>query len=112
MVFYYKKEYKDLYFPKKKHELITVPEMNYLAVSGSGDPNKEDGTYKNALEMLYSVDYTIKMNKKGEHKIPGYFDFVVPPLEGLWWMKGDSKIDYSHKLFLDFNDSFTRLCYS
>ena len=77
MVFYYKKEYKDLYFPKKKPELITVPEMNYLAVSGSGDPNKED--------------------KKGEHKIPGYFDFVVPPLEGLWWMKGDSKIDYSHK---------------
>lgn len=77
MVFYYKKEYKDLYFPKKKPELITVPEMNYLAVSGSGDPNKED--------------------KKGEHKIPGYFDFVVPPLEVLWWMKGDSKIDYSHK---------------
>src|SRR5699024_12146 len=71
--------------------------LNYLAVSGSGDPNKEDGTDKNALEMLYSVAYTIKMNKKGEHKIPGYFDFVVPPLEGLWWMKGDSKIDYSHK---------------
>lgn len=84
MVFDYKKEYKDLYFPKKKPELITVPEMNYLAVSGSGDPNKEDGTYKNALEMLYSVAYTIKMSKKGEHKIPDYFDFVFPPLEGLW----------------------------
>lgn len=97
MVFDYKKEYKDLYFPKKKPELITVPEMNYLEVSGSGDPNKEDGTYKNALEMLYSIAYTIKMSKKGEHKIPGYFDFVVPPLEGLWWMKCDSKIDYSHK---------------
>ncbi len=97
MVFDYKKEYKDLYFPKKKPELITIPEMNYLAVSGSGDPNKEDGTYKNALEMLYSVAYTIKMSKKGEHKILGYFDFVVPPLEGLWWMRDDSKIDYSHK---------------
>lgn len=71
MVFDYKKEYKDLYFPKKKPELITIPEMNYLAVSGSGDPNKEDGTYKNALEMLYSVAYTIKMSKKGEHKILG-----------------------------------------
>lgn len=58
--------------------------MNYLAVLGSGDPNKEDGTYKNALEMLYSVAYTIKMSKKGEHKIPDYFDFVFPPLEGLW----------------------------
>lgn len=97
MVFDYKKEYKDLYFPKKKPELITITEMNYLAVSGSGDPNKEDGTYKNALEMLYSVAYTIKMSKKGEHKILGYFDFVVPPLEGLWWMRDDSKIDYSHK---------------
>ena len=79
MVFDYKKEYKDLYFPKKKPELITITEMNYLAVSGSGDPNKEDGTYKNALEMLYSVAYTIKMSKKGEHKILGYFDFVVLP---------------------------------
>ncbi len=97
MVFDYKKEYKDLYLPKKKPELITIPEMNYLAVSGSGDPNKEDGTYKNTLEMLYSVAYTIKMSKKGEHKISGYFDFVVPPLEGLCWMRDDSKIDYAHK---------------
>ena len=92
-----KKNIKIYISQKKKPELITVPEMNYLAVSGSGDPNKEDGTYKNALEMPYSVAYTIKMSKKGEHKIPGYFDFVVPPLEGLWWMKCDSKIDYSHK---------------
>ena len=79
-----KKEYKNLYHPKKQPEIIKVPEMNYIAVSGSGDPNQEDGTYHKALELLYGLAYTIKMSKKSEHKIPGYFDYVVPPLEGLY----------------------------
>ena len=97
MAFDYKKEYKNLYHPKKQPEIIKVPKMNYIAVSGSGDPNQEDGTYQEALGLLYGLAYTIKMSKKGEHKIPGYFDYVVPPLEGLWWSKDQQKIDYAHK---------------
>ena len=97
MVFDFKKEYRDLYLPKKKPEIITVPEINYLAVSGSGDPNQKDGAYKKALELLYGIAYTIKMSKKGKHRIPGYFDFVVPPLEGLWWSKDKQMVDYAHK---------------
>ena len=97
MTFDYKKEYKELYLPKRKPEFVTVPAMNYLAVSGSGDPNQEDGEYKEAIGLLYGIAYTIKMSKKGSHKIPGYFDYVVPPLEGLWWSKGNKNIDYNHK---------------
>lgn len=97
MAFDYKKEYKNLYHPKKQPEIIKVPKMNYIAVSGSGDPNQEDGTYHKAFELLYGLAYTIKMSKKSEHKIPGYFDYVVPPLEGLWWSKDKQKIDYAHK---------------
>ncbi len=91
MAFDYKKEYKNLYHPKKQPEIIKVPKMNYIAVSGSGDPNQEGGTYHKALELLYGLAYTIKMSKKSEHKMPGYFDYVVPPLEGLWWSKDKQK---------------------
>lgn len=101
MPFDYKKEYKEFYMPPKKPTIITVPEMNFLAVRGQGNPNDENGTYKQAIGLLYGISFTIKMSKKGSHKIEGYFDYVVPPLEGLWWQNSVQGIDYSRKE--DFN---------
>ena len=83
--------------PKGKPEIVTVPKMNYIAVCGKGNPNEEDGEYKKSIELLYGIAYTIKMSKKGDHKIEGYFDYVVPPLEGFWWQENVDGIDYSHK---------------
>lgn len=97
MAFDYKKEYKEFYMPKNKPSIVEVPTMNYIAVRGNGDPNDENGEYKNAIGILYAVAYTIKMSKKGDHKIEGYFDYVVPPLEGFWWQEGVHEIDYAHK---------------
>ena len=97
MAFDFKKEYKEFYLPKAKPELVTVPPMNYIAVRGKGDPNEENGAYKQAIGFLYGVAYTIKMSKKGDHRIEGYFDFVVPPLEGFWQQEGTATIDYVHK---------------
>lgn len=97
MAFDFKKEYKEFYIPKNKPSIIDVPAMNYIAVRGKGDPNEEGGDYKKAIEILYSVAYTIKMSKKGTHEIEGYFDFVVPPLEGFWWQDGVEGVDYSDK---------------
>ena len=97
MAFDYKKEYKEFYMPKNKPGIITVPSMNYIAVRGQGDPNLEDGEYKQAIGMLYGIAYTIKMSKKGDHQIDGYFDFVVPLLEGFWWQDGVAGVDYGHK---------------
>ena len=97
MAFDYKKEYKEFYMPKNKPSLVDVPTMNYIAVRGKGDPNEENGEYKKSIELLYGVAYTIKMSYKGEHKIDGYFEYVVPPLEGFWWQNGVDGIDYAHK---------------
>ena len=97
MPFDYKKEYREFYLPPKKPTIVTVPQMNYLAVRGSGDPNVEGGEYKKSLELLYPIAFTIKMSKKGSHVIDGYFDYVVPPLEGFWWQDGVSGVDFSHK---------------
>lgn len=97
MAFDYKKEYKEFYLPKTQPGLVEVPPMNYVAVRGSGNPNEEDGEYQQAIGLLYGIAFTIKMSKKGDHQIDGYFDYVVPPLEGLWWMKGGGEIDYRHK---------------
>ena len=97
MPFDFKKEYKEFYMPKGKPEIVTVPKMNYIAVRGKGNPNEEDGEYKKSIELLYGIAYTIKMSKKGDHKIEGYFDYVVPPLEGLWWQDDVDGIDYGHK---------------
>ena len=97
MAFDYKKEYKEFYLPKNKPEIITVPTMNFIVVSGKGDPNEKCGEYKDALEMLYGIAYIIKMSKKTNYRIDGYFDYVVPPLEGLWAQKGLVGIDYSRK---------------
>ena len=83
--------------PKGKPEIVTVPKMNYIAVRGRGNPNEEDGEYKKSIELLYGIAYTIKMSKKGDHKIEGYFDYVVPPLEGFWWQENLDGIDYGHK---------------
>ena len=97
MAFDYKKEYKEFYLPKNKPGLITVPRMNFVAVRGRGDPNEEDGAYKQAIGLLYGIAFTIKMSKKGDRQIEGYFDYVVPPLEGFWWQDGVQGIDYAHK---------------
>lgn len=97
MAFDFKKECKDLYSPKTKSTIINVPPMKYIAVRGSGDPNVEDGEYKRSIAMLYAIAYTIKMSKMGDHRIDGYFDFVVPPLEGFWWQNGVTGFDYAHK---------------
>ena len=95
--FDYKKEYKEFYLPKNKPELIDVPAMNYIAVRGQGDPNEEDGEYKAAIGLLYAIAFAIKMSEKGNHKIEGFFDYVVPPLEGFWWQDGVDGVDYAHK---------------
>lgn len=97
MGFDYKKEYKDLYLPKTKPMLIEVPKMKFIMVRGKGNPNSEEGEYKEAIQVLYGLSYAIKMSKKGENKIDGYFEYVVPPLEGMWWSNDEKKIDYQHK---------------
>ena len=107
MAFDYKKEYKEFYLPKNKPSIVTISPMNFIAVRGSGDPNLEGGAYKKAISILYGIAYTLKMSKKGGRQIEGYFDYVVPPLEGLWWQRqtsGDDSssdaaqgIDYSRK---------------
>ena len=97
MAFDYKKEYKEFYMPQAKPSIVTIPPMNYIAVRGKGDPNQEGGEYKAAIGLLYGIAYTVKMSKMGDHRIEGYFDFVVPPLEGFWWQEGDGSIDYAHK---------------
>lgn len=85
MSFDFKKEFKEFYMPKTKPEIIKIPKMNYIAVRGKGNPNEENGEYKNSISMLYSIAFTIKMSYKNGYKIEGYFEYVVPPLEGFWW---------------------------
>ena len=97
MAFDYKKEYKEFYLPKNKPELVNVPKANYIAVRGKGDPNEEDGEYKKSIGILYSVAYTLKMSYKTDYKIKGFFEYVVPPLEGFWWQDGIDGVDYSAK---------------
>ncbi len=97
MAFDFKKEYKEFYMPKNKPEIVTVPPANYIAVRGQGDPNEEGGAYKKAIGVLYAVAYTLKMSYKTEYKIEGFFEYVVPPLEGFWWQEHVDGIDYSNK---------------
>ena len=97
MAFDYKKEYKEFYMPANKPSIVTVPKMNYIAVRGKGNPNDENGEYKNSIGLLYAIAFTIKMSYKGSHKIDGYFEYVVPPLEGFWWQEGSDTIDYANK---------------
>ena len=97
MAFDFKKEYREFYLPKDVPELVSVPGARFIAVRGAGDPNEEGGAYKAAIGVLYAVAYTIKMSKLGDKRMKGYFDFVVPPLEGFWWQEGVGGIDYSNK---------------
>ena len=97
MAFDFKKEYKEFYLPKERPEIVAVPRANYAAVRGQGDPNAPDGAYQQAIAVLYAVAYTIKMSKKGDHRIDGYYDFVVPPLEGFWWQDEIDGVDYGNK---------------
>lgn len=97
MAFDYKKEYKEFYIPPKKPTIVEVPKMNYIAVRGQGNPNEEEGEYKKAIGLLYGIAFTIKMSYKGTHKMEGYFQYVVPPLEGFWWQENVKGVDYSHK---------------
>ena len=92
-----KKSIRKFYLPPKKPQIITIPYMNFIAVKGKGDPNEENGAYKESIGLLYGIAYTIKMSKMGKHKIEGYFDYVVPPLEGFWWQDGIHGVDYTHK---------------
>ena len=97
MAFDFKKEYKEFYLPKTRPGIVQVPPMNFIAVRGQGDPNAEGGDYKAAIGLLYAVAFTIKMSKMGDHRIDGYFDYVVPPLEGFWRQEGVDGIDYTRK---------------
>ncbi|MDD4834654.1 MAG: GyrI-like domain-containing protein [Lutispora sp.] len=97
MAFDFKKEYKEFYMPKNKPEIVTVPPANYIAVGGKGDPNEVDGTYQKAVRILYAIAYTLKMSYKGSYKIDGFFEYVVPPLEGFWWQDNIKGVDYSDK---------------
>lgn len=97
MAFDFKKEYKEFYMPKNKPEIVTVPQANYIAVRGKGNPNEIDGAYQKAISILYAVAYPLKMSYKTEHKIEGFFEYVVPPLEGFWWQDNVDGIDYADK---------------
>lgn len=97
MAFDFKKEYKEYYLPPRKPEIVTVPPANFIAVRGSGNPNDEDGDYKCAINILYAVAYTLKMSYKTDYKINGFYEYVVPPLEGFWWQDGVVGVDYSNK---------------
>ena len=97
MAFDYKKEYKEFYLPPRKPGIVTVPPMNFVSVQGRGDPNEPGGEYQAAMELLYGIAFTIKMSYKGSHKIDGYFEYVVPPLEGLWHQEGVDGVDYARK---------------
>lgn len=93
----FKKVYKQFYMPKKIPTIIDVPTFNYIAIEGKGNPNEQDGEYQEALQLLYAIVFTIKMSKMGEHKLDDYYEYVMPPLEGLWWMPGKEGIDYQNK---------------
>lgn len=97
MAFDYKKEYKEYYMPKNKPSIVEIPKMNYIAVRGKGNPNDEDSEYKQSIELLYAIAYTIKMSYKGVHKIKDYFEYIVPPLEGFWWQESIKGVDYTRK---------------
>ena len=97
MAFDFKKEYKQFYLPKNKPEIVTVPKANFIAIEGQSDPNEEGGAYKQAIGILYAIAYTLKMSYKTDYTIDGFFEYVVPPLEGFWWQEGVQGVDYTNK---------------
>lgn len=97
MTFDFKKEYKEYYQPKKKPEIINIPSFNFIAVRGKENPNEENGMYQQAISVLYAVAYTLKMSYKTDYKIEGFYEYVVPPLEGFWWQEDEKNVDYLNK---------------
>ena len=97
MAFDFKKEYKEFYLPKNRPEIVTVPPASYIAVRGQGDPNEESGAYQRAIQVLYAVAYTLKMSYKTDYRIEGFYEYVVPPLEGFWRQEGAAGVDYANK---------------
>ncbi len=97
MSFDFKKEYKEFYMPKTKPTIVNVPKANYISIRGIGDPNEENGEYQQAISVLYAVAYTLKMSYKTDYKINGFFEYVVPPLEGFWWQENVDGINYADK---------------
>ena len=97
MPFDFKKEYKEFYLPKNKPQIVNVPKANYIAIRGQGNPNEEGGAYQKAIGILYALAYTLKMSYKTDYKIDGFYEYVVPPLEGFWWQDGICGVDYSKK---------------
>ena len=97
MAFDFKKEYSEFYLPKNKPEIVTVPRASYIAVRGQGDPNEEGGAYQAAISVLYAVAYTLKMSYKTDYRIEGFYEYVVPPLEGFWRQEGVAGVDYADK---------------
>ena len=97
MTYDFKKEFKEFYLPSDKPTIVTIPKLNYIAVEGKGDPNEVDGEYQKAMQLLYGIAFTLKMSYKTDYKIDGYFEYVVPPLEGLWWIADYKEFDYSGK---------------
>lgn len=97
MAFDFKKEYKEFYMPKNKPVIVNVPKANFIAVRGKGDPNEENGAYQQAISVLYAVAYTLKMSYKMDYRIEGFFEYIVPPIEGFWWQDSIDGVDYTDK---------------
>ena len=97
MTFDFKKEYREYYRPKNKPEIINIPQFNFIAIRGKGNPNEENGMYQQAIHILYAVAYTLKMSYKTEYKIKGFYEYVVPPLEGFFFLLDKKNVDYLHK---------------
>ena len=97
MAFDFKKEYKEFYMPKNKPQIVNVPKANYIAIRGKGNPNEEGGAYQQAINILYAVAYTLKMSYKTDYKIQGFYEYVIPPLEGFWWQDNVEGVNYSDK---------------
>ena len=109
MAFDFKKEYKEFYMPKNKPEIVNVPKANYIAVRGKGNPNEEGGAYQQAISVLYAVAYTLKMSYKTDYKIEGFFEYVVPPLEGFWWQDDVESVDYKFVFEMKYKDLLLKL---
>jgi len=101
MAFDFRKEYPEFYLPPRQPQIVQVPAMRFIAVRGHGDPNEAGGSYQQAIELLYGIAYTVKMSRRGDHRMAGYFDYVVPPLEGFWQQPGIQGMDYSRKDLLE-----------
>ncbi len=93
----YKKQFKQLYQPKLVPSVVDVPQMKFIAIDGKGNPNDENGEYQSAVQTLYALSYAIKTMPKSGNTPSDYLEYVVPPLEGLWWLTDSDEFDYGSK---------------